>query len=63
LESRETPVLEKQLSMIPSTLVPVADDDAPEMLRFLEAMEDLDDVQNVWANFDISDTALAAASD
>ena len=63
LESREAPVLEKQLSMIPSTLVPVPDDDAPDMLRFLEAMEDLDDVQNVWANFDISESALAAASD
>ncbi len=63
LAEREVPVLEKQLSQIPSTSVAVPDEDAPQVLRFLEAMEDLDDVQNVWANFDISEDALAAASD
>ncbi len=28
------------------------------MLKFIDALEDLDDVQNVWANFDISDEVL-----
>lgn len=58
LEERGVAVAEKALAMIPSTTVPVPDDQAPQILRFMEAMEDLDDVQNVWANFDLSDTAL-----
>jgi transcriptional/translational regulatory protein YebC/TACO1 len=28
------------------------------VLRLVEALEDLDDVQNVWANFDVSDEVL-----
>jgi transcriptional/translational regulatory protein YebC/TACO1 len=28
------------------------------VLRLVDALEDLDDVQNVWANFDISDDIL-----
>ncbi|MCW2716054.1 MAG: Transcriptional regulator, partial [Frankiales bacterium] len=28
------------------------------VLRLVDALEDLDDVQNVWANFDVSDEAL-----
>ena len=43
------------------TLVPLAADKLPKVLRFMEAMEDLDDVQNVWANFDAEEEALAAA--
>ncbi|HWH30949.1 MAG TPA: YebC/PmpR family DNA-binding transcriptional regulator, partial [Mycobacteriales bacterium] len=38
--------------------VPLEDDDARKVLRLVEALEDLDDVQNVWANFDISDEVL-----
>jgi transcriptional/translational regulatory protein YebC/TACO1 len=30
------------------------------MIRLMEAFEDQDDVQNVWANFDIDDELLAA---
>lgn len=63
LEEREAPVDVGQRSMIPSTLVAIPDHKAPQVLRFLEAMEDLDDVQNVWANFEISESAMQAASD
>lgn len=63
LTERGVAVETGQRSMIPSTLVAVPDDKAPQFLNFLEAMEDLDDVQNVWANFEISEAALAAASD
>ena len=34
-----------------------------EVLRLLEALDDHDDVQNVWSNFDIPDEVLAAAFD
>jgi transcriptional/translational regulatory protein YebC/TACO1 len=29
-----------------------------KVLRLVDALEDLDDVQNVWANFDVSDELL-----
>ena len=32
------------------------------MLKLIEALEDSDDVQNVWSNFDISDKELEAAA-
>ncbi len=32
------------------------------MLKLMEALEDNDDVQNVWANFDISDKELEEAA-
>jgi transcriptional/translational regulatory protein YebC/TACO1 len=32
------------------------------MLKLMEALEDHDDVQNVWANFDISDKEMEAAA-
>jgi transcriptional/translational regulatory protein YebC/TACO1 len=35
---------------------------AHQMLKLMEALEDHDDVQNVWANFDISDKEMEAAA-
>jgi len=32
------------------------------MLKLMEALEDLDDVQNVWANFDMSDKEMEEAA-
>jgi len=41
----------------------LADEDAQRMLEFLEALEDLDDVQNVYSNADISPDVLARLQD
>jgi transcriptional/translational regulatory protein YebC/TACO1 len=35
---------------------------AQQMLKLMEALEDHDDVQSVWANFDISDKEMEAAA-
>jgi YebC/PmpR family DNA-binding regulatory protein len=35
---------------------------AQQMLKLMEALEDLDDVQNVWANFDMSDQEMEEAA-
>ncbi len=35
---------------------------AQQMLKLIEALEDNDDVQNVWANFDVSDKEMEAAA-
>jgi len=42
--------------------VPLEGVKAQQMLKLVEALEDNDDVQNVWANFDISDKELEAAA-
>lgn len=47
-----------EVSMIPKTTVKLAGGDAQRMLRLMDAMEDCDDVQNVYANFDISSEEL-----
>ena len=52
-----------ELAMVPSTTVPVSEEgEARKVLRLLEALDDSDDVQNVWSNFDIPDEVLAAAA-
>jgi YebC/PmpR family DNA-binding regulatory protein len=47
------------IEMKPSTTVKLEAKDAETMLRLADALEDLDDVQNVYANFDISDEEMA----
>jgi YebC/PmpR family DNA-binding regulatory protein len=46
--------VESEISKIPQTMVPLEGKQAASMLKLMEGIEDLDDVQNVWANFDIS---------
>jgi YebC/PmpR family DNA-binding regulatory protein len=48
-----------EISMEASTTVKLEGKDAETMLRLMEALEDLDDVQNVYANFEISDQEMA----
>ena len=60
LEQREIPLVSKELAMLPQNYVQVGDDSAPRVLRLMDALEDHDDVQNVWANFDIDAGVLAA---
>ena len=45
-------------SFLPSVSIPLDEDGARKVFRLIEALEDLDDVQNVWANFDVSDEVL-----
>ena len=59
LETREVPVASKELAMIPQTTIEIRADRANQILRLLEALEDHDDVQKVWANLDIDESAVA----
>ena len=47
-------------SFLPSLQVPLDEDGARKVLKLVDALEDLDDVQNVYANFDVSDEVLEA---
>jgi YebC/PmpR family DNA-binding regulatory protein len=48
------------MSFLPSVQVPLEEDGARKVLKLVDALEDLDDVQNVYANFDVSDEVMAA---
>ena len=52
-------IVSADAAWLPSVTVPLDDTTAKQVLRLVEALEDLDDVQNVWANFDISDGVFA----
>jgi YebC/PmpR family DNA-binding regulatory protein len=48
-----------EVSMEPSTTVALTGSEAERMMRLADSLEDLDDVQNFYANFDISEEAMA----
>jgi YebC/PmpR family DNA-binding regulatory protein len=48
------------MSFLPSVQVPLDEDGARKVFRMIDALEDLDDVQNVFANFDVSDEVMEA---
>ena len=60
LESKGIALDVKELSMIPQNYVDLDEDGLPGVLRLLEALEDQDDVQHVWANFDADEALLAS---
>src|SRR4051794_23657819 len=49
------------IAWLPSVTVQMEDEEAArKVIRLIDALEDCDDVQNVWANFDVSDEILEA---
>jgi YebC/PmpR family DNA-binding regulatory protein len=48
-----------EASFVPSVTVPLEAEGAAKIFRLLEALEDSDDVQNVYANFDVTDEVMA----
>ena len=44
--------------MVPQTWIKLTGKEAQQVLRLVEALEDHDDVQQVWANFDIEEEEL-----
>ncbi|HEX9123548.1 MAG TPA: YebC/PmpR family DNA-binding transcriptional regulator, partial [Actinomycetota bacterium] len=61
VEAAGVPVLSAELTMVPQTQVPVEGGQARQVLALLEALEELDDVQNVYANFDIPEEVMVEA--
>ena len=49
-----------EVTMIPQTMVKLEGKQAESMLKMMDRLEDNDDVQNVYANFDIPDKVMAA---
>jgi YebC/PmpR family DNA-binding regulatory protein len=47
-------------ALVPTMTVPVDEEAARKVFRLIDVLEDCDDVQNIYANFDVSDEVLAA---
>jgi len=62
LERREVPTVARELAMVPQTTLDVPADKVNQVLRLMEALEDHDDVQKVWANLNVDEKVLAAQS-
>jgi len=54
------PVSLAEITMLPKSYVPLEGSTSEQMMRLLDALEDNDDVQNVYSNFDISEEALSS---
>jgi transcriptional/translational regulatory protein YebC/TACO1 len=46
-------------SFVPSVTVPLDEEGARKIFKLIDVLEDCDDVQNVYANFDVSDDVMA----
>jgi YebC/PmpR family DNA-binding regulatory protein len=62
LRARKLEIDSAEIAMVPRTTVKVEGKQAEQMLRLLEALEELDDVSKVFSNFDIDAAQLAEAS-
>lgn len=58
LAARKIAAASAEVSKIPDNLVAVSEGDAPKVLKLIELLEALDDVKDVYGNFDISDAVM-----
>ena len=50
-----------EVAMIPQNYVKLTGKEAQQMLKLMEVIEEHDDVQHVWANFDIEEKEIEAS--
>ena len=62
LDSEKMKYAAAEITMVPKTTVDLDEQKAIQMMKFLEKMEDNDDVQHVYANFNISDEIMERLS-
>ena len=63
IEAAGIPVASAELTMVPKTTVEVAEEAAAKkILRLMDALEENDDVQDVYSNFDIPEQVLEAVA-
>jgi YebC/PmpR family DNA-binding regulatory protein len=63
LEKNNVIVVEAERTMIPKTTVNLEEKAADQMLKLMDVLDDHDDIQNVYANFDIDDEILSKVSE
>ena len=50
-----------EVAMVPQNYIKLVGKEAQQMLKLMEAIEDHDDVQHVWANFDVEEKEIEAS--
>lgn len=60
IESKHVPVEHAELQMIPENTIKVEGKDAETLLKLIEGLEDHDDIQHVYGNFDVDESVLAS---
>ena len=60
IEDANIPIASAEITMKPQNTIQLEAKEAEQMIRLMDKLEDLDDVQNVHANFDISDDVMEA---
>lgn len=60
LSSKKYEPASAEISMVPTNTVHLEGEEAQKLLKFIDALEENDDVQNVHGNFDIPDEIMAA---
>ncbi|HBA61758.1 MAG TPA: YebC/PmpR family DNA-binding transcriptional regulator [Elusimicrobia bacterium] len=58
LEEKKVPLVTSEITMLPKNEVNVGEDNAQRVLDLMESLEDHDDVQKVYSNFNIPDAVL-----
>jgi len=59
LEENQIEIISAKVTLVPKTIVPVKDEAvASNLLKLMEALDDLDDVQQIYANFDIPENIM-----
>ena len=58
VEESPLDIISAEISMLPSNYVRVEGDSVPKLLRLLDILEEHDDIQDIWGNFDIDESAL-----
>jgi len=61
LKKRDVPISASELAMSPKNTVRAEGSTARKVLNLIEALEEHDDVQHVWANFDIDESDMEAS--
>jgi YebC/PmpR family DNA-binding regulatory protein len=62
LEQKKLPITNAEISMVPKTVVETDSKATAQVMRLIERLEELDDVQRVYANIEVSEDALAEYS-
>jgi len=62
LEAKNLTITNAEMAMVPQTTIQLDEKSAEQMIRLMDALEEQDDVQKVWANFDIDDEIMEKIS-
>ncbi len=62
LQNNKIEIVSSEITKIPQNTVPLSDKDAEKLLKLYEALDEMEDVQHVFANFEIPDSVMEKLS-